>query len=435
MAFWIYNVAILFSCFLAAPFIPLFLLIKGLPDKHFKERLGMLPNKILRSDGNRLKIWIHAVSIGEVKVAKVIVDTIKGFADDFSVVLSTTTKSGRRTALSIMPGNTAVIYNPVDIFWCVNNSLKKVSPDLFINLETEVWPNFLWACKRFHIPAFLLNGRISARSIGNYRRLRFLMKDALSTYRLLSMISRLDVRRIISMGADPQKVVVGGNAKYDLLVEEANPELSERIAHIYRIADGRPVFIAGSTRGGEEAIIIEAYLDLRECYPGLLLVIAPRHIERRRNIESLLRSYGLNYCLRSGLENDIRKACSVDVILVDTHGELFGLYSIGTIIFCGASLVPLGGQNILEAAVWGKPVIYGPSMDNFLEAKGLLEGVGAGFQVRDKAQLIKVAGWLLENPKESNRLGEKARKAIEHNIGSAKKQVGDIFRLIKTARR
>jgi 3-deoxy-D-manno-octulosonic-acid transferase len=248
------------------------------------------------------------------------------------------------------------------------------------------------------------------------------------------MISRLDARRIISMGADPQKVVVGGNAKYDLLVEETNPELSGRIARIYRIADDRPVFIAGSTRGGEEGIIIEAYLDLRERYPGLLLIIAPRHIERRRNVESLLRSYGLNYCLRSDLENDIKKACPADVILVDTHGELFGLYSIGTVIFCGASLVPLGGQNILEAAVWSKPVIYGPSMGNFLDAKGLLEGVGAGFQARDKAELVKVAGWLLENPEESERLGEEARRAIERNIGSAKKQVENIFRLIEGKR-
>jgi 3-deoxy-D-manno-octulosonic-acid transferase len=431
MIFWIYNAVILFACFLAAPFVPIFLIIKGLPDKHFKERLGMPPKRVLWPGRGGPKIWIHAVSIGEVKVAKVIVDTLKGFADDFSVILSTTTKSGRRTALSIMPANTEVIYNPVDIFWCVRNALKKVSPDLFINLETEVWPNFLWACKRFHIPVFLLNGRISTRSIGNYRRFRFLMKDVLSVYRLLSMISPLDARRIISIGADPQKVVVGGNAKYDLLIKEARPEVSARIARIYRIADGRPVFIAGSTRGGEEGIIIEAYLDLRKRYPGLLLVIAPRHIERLRNIGSLVKSYGLNYCLRSGMEHDIKKACSADVIIVDVHGELFGLYSIGTVIFCGASLVPLGGQNILEAAVWGKPVIYGRSMDNFLDAKGLLEGAGAGFQVGDKAQLVKVAERLLGNPEESERLGRGARRAIELNIGSAKKQVGNVFRIME----
>jgi len=430
MIFWIYNAATLVFFFLVLPFASLFLIIRGLTDKHFKERLGVLPDNVVLPDGNRLKIWIHAVSIGEVKVAKAIVNAIKGIIDDFSIILSTTTKGGRQTALREMPDNTVVIYNPIDLFWCVRSSLNKVSPDLFINLETEVWPNFLWACKRLHIPAFLINGRISERSIENYRRLGFLMKDVLSVYRLLSMISELDARRIISMGADPKKVIIGGNAKYDLLGREARPELSKRMAGIYRIDGNRPIFIAGSTREGEEEIIIEAYLDLRERYSELLLAIVPRHIERCRNIEFILRSYRLNYCLRSGMENDIKRDSSVDVILVDTHGELFGLYSIGTIIFCGASLIPLGGQNVLEAAVWGKPVMYGPSMKDFQGAKELLEKVGAGFQVNDKAELVKTAKWLLDNPEESKLLGERARKEIERNIGSAKNQVESIFRLL-----
>lgn len=432
--FFFYNIAVTLSFFVFGPFVFLFLLIKGLLDHHFKERLGLLPAHLIGPKGSGLRIWLHAVSIGEVKLAKVIVGAIRERANNFSIILSTTTKSGRQTALSIMPPDTTIIYNPIDLLWCVRRALKGVSPHLFINLETEIWPNFLWTCKMLRIPAFLINGRISVRSINNYKRVRFLMRDVLSTYSSLSMISSTDAGRILSIGADPRRVVVGGNAKYDTLGKEANPELSRRIASVYRVNGKRPVFIAGSTRGGEEEIIIEAYRVLRVRYSTMVLIIAPRHIERCGTIEAMLRSSHLDYCLRSSLEDSARRDLLADIIVVDTFGELFGLYSIGTVIFCGASLVPLGGQNPLEAAVWGKPVVYGPSMEDFLEAKALLEDVGAGFMVRDKDELVETTTWLLDHPEESERLGRRARQEIERNIGSAKKQIERVFRIFNESR-
>jgi 3-deoxy-D-manno-octulosonic-acid transferase len=427
--FWVYNIAITVSCLFLGPLIFLFLLIKGHVDNRFMERFGLLPAHLILPKGEGLRIWLHAVSIGEVRVAKVIIGALKERGGDHTIVLSTTTKSGRQIALREMPHDATVIYNPIDLWWCVRGSLRRVSPDLFINLETEIWPNFLWACRRLRIQAFLVNGRISSRSIENYRRMRVLIKDVLSAYSLLSMISVTDARRVISMGADPQSTVVGGNAKYDTLGRDASRELSRRIAHIYRVDGRRPIFIAGSTRGGEEEIIIEAYLRLRVRYPTMVLVIAPRHIERCGSIEGILRSYDLDYCLRSRLEAGTGRDLPSDIILVDAFGELFGLYSLGTIIFCGGSLVPLGGQNPLEAAVWGKPVLYGPSMEDFLEAKALLEGLGAGFMVRDKDSLVKTATWLLENPEDSKRLGKRAKEEIERNTGSAKKQVEWVLRI------
>jgi len=390
----------------------------------------MLPRGVMPSKGKRPRIWIHAVSVGEVKLANVIVRVLRSQKGVFSLVLSTTTSSGRETARKTMPTDTVVIYTPIDVWWCVKRPFQRASPDLFINLETEIWPNLLWACKKLNIPAFLINGRISVRSIGTYKRLRFLMEDVLSAYRLLSMISTSDAQRILALGAEPDKVVVGGNAKYDLLIDEAQPELSQKMAQIYKIDKKRSVFIAGSTRAGEEEIIIEAYSDLLKTYPEMILIIAPRHSKRCGNIESLLRSRSLNYCLRSSLENDTKKDLDPSVILVDKLGELFGLYSLGTVIFCGASLVPLGGQNILEAAVWGKPVMYGPSMEDFLEATELLDKVGAGFRVENRYDLVKTATWLLENPDESDRLGMLARDEIESYIGSTRKRIEDIFRFL-----
>ena len=430
MTFWFYNIVVTVGSFLVGPFILLFFLVRGSLDGHFGERLGLLSSKQVPPKGERLRIWVHAVSVGEVKLARGIVRVLQERKGDFSLVVSTTTTTGRQTALREMPEDSIIIYNPLDLWSCVRRSIQKVSPDLFINLETEIWPNLLWACKKLNIPAFLINGRISLRSIDYYRRLRFLMKDVLSAYRLLSMISHSDAERILSMGAARNKVVVAGNAKYDLLIDEARPELSDRIRRVYKIERKRPVFIAGSTRGGEEEIILEVFVKLLEKYPETILIIAPRHIERCKSIESLIRSCNLKYCLRSSLDEVTKENSGISVILVDKIGELFGLYSLGSVIFCGASLVPLGGQNIIEAAVWGKPVMYGPSMEDFSEATDLLEGVGAGLRVRDGYELLKTATWLLENPAESHRLGRLARDEIERYIGFARKHIGDIFRFI-----
>ena len=430
MTFWFYNIAVTVGSFLVGPFILLFFLIRGSLDGHFRERLGLLTSKGVPPKGERLRIWVHAVSVGEVKLARVIARVLQEWKGDFSLIVSRTTPTGRQTASREMPENSIIIYNPLDLWWCVRRSLQKMSPDLFIGLETEIWPNLLWACKELNIPAVLINGRISVRSIDYYRRLRFMMRDVLSAYRVLSMISGADADRILSMGAAPNKVVVAGNAKYDLLIDEARPELSDRIRRVYKINRKRPVFIAGSTRGGEEEIILDVFLKLLEKYPEAILIVVPRHIERCKGIASLIRSRNLNYCLRSSLDEVTKGDSKASVILVDKIGELFGLYSLGSVIFCGASLVPLGGQNVLEAAVWGKPVMYGPSMEDFSEAKDLLEGVGAGLRVRDGHELLNTATWLLENPAESHRLGSLARDEIEKYIGSARKHIGDIFRFI-----
>ncbi|MBW1689460.1 MAG: 3-deoxy-D-manno-octulosonic acid transferase [Deltaproteobacteria bacterium] len=427
--FFFYNIAATLLFFVFGPLVFLFLVIKGFVDQHFTERFGLLPAQLIGPKASGLRVWLHAVSIGEVKLAKTIAEQIQARESNVSLILSTTTKSGRQTALRVMPPDTTIIYNPIDLLWCVRSALKKVLPHLFINLETEIWPNLLWTCRRLGIPVFLVNGRISVRSINNYKRVRFFMRDVLSAYWSLSMISSMDAQRILSLGADPRRVVVGGNAKYDTLGKEAGPELSRRIAAIYRVTGKRPVFIAGSTRGGEEEIIIEAYRELRARYSSLVLIIAPRHIERCGSIETVLRSSHLDYCLRSDLEGFTGRDLPADIVLVNTFGELFGLYSIGTVVFCGASLVPLGGQNPLEAAVWGKPVLYGPSMEDFLEAKALLEGVGAGFVVRDKDEVVEKAAWLLDHQEESEILGRRAREEIECNKGSAKKQVERVFRI------
>ncbi len=419
MSFFFYNIIIIPLFFIGGPLLVIYFSRKGLMDMHFRERLGLIKN--LPRKGHSKRVLIHAVSVGEVKVAVAVIREIKALGGNYSIIVSTTTKTGRQDASRYLPDDISIVYNPVDMLWCVKRFLRNTSPDIFINLETEIWPNFLFMCKRYGIPAFLMNGRISEKSVRKYRQFKPVVKDILSIFRLFSMISDLDAQRILSIGADPHKVLVGGNAKYDILLNDATPELSKRISGIYKIDNSRTVFIAGSTTEGEEEIIIEVYKNLRMDEPDMILLIVPRHIERSYKIASILRSYRFDYCLRS--EFDAHVPGNKQVIIVDVIGELFGLYSLGNIIFCGGSLVPRGGHNILEAAVWGKMVLYGPSMENFLDAKRLIEKTGATFEVRDGDELLKKARWIINNKEKAERLGKRSRHEIVKNIGSAKKQV------------
>jgi 3-deoxy-D-manno-octulosonic-acid transferase len=233
------------------------------------------------------------------------------------------------------------------------------------------------------------------------------------------------------MGADPGKISVQGNAKYDLLANQADPELETEMRRKLGLEPNRMVLIAGSTRGGEEAIVLDAYEEILREFPETILVIAPRHITRTPEIEAMLRGRGLAYQLRTdlGVPGSQR---TEGVLIMNTFGELFKLYSVGTIVFCGASLVPLGGQNPLEAGVWGKVVFYGPSMDDFLDARALLEEVGAGIQVAGARDLSEKALDLLKNQEHLKTLGRKGRESILQSQGAADKHAEAITRLLQS---
>ena len=231
------------------------------------------------------------------------------------------------------------------------------------------------------------------------------------------------------MGADPHRITIQGNAKYDLLASQADPEFEQEMRRKLNLEPAHRVFIAGSTRGGEETMILDAYENILQEFPDTILVIAPRHITRTSEIETMLRGRGLGYQLRTELDAPGSHRTE-RVLIMNTFGELFKLYSVGTIVFCGASLVPLGGQNPLEAAVWGKVVFYGPSMEDFLDAKALLEEVGAGIQVTGARDLSKKSLGFLKNQEHLNALGKKARESILKSQGAANKHAKVITRLL-----
>jgi len=403
--------------------------LSGRHSENLKERLGHVSPKLAQTLSGSPRIWIHAVSLGEVKVAAPIIKALRQILPGCSVMVSTTTKHGRELAAETFGEDIPVVYAPIDFIGSVRKALSRVRPDVLVFMETEIWPAWLTEARRMGIKTALANGRISMRSIGGYLKLRPFFREVLRNVDAFSMIMEEDGARIRAMGADPKKIEINGNAKYDFLVGLADPAMEREMRQILNLESSHPVFVAGSTRGGEEAMMLDAYERILREFPDTVLIIAPRHIERTLEIGSLLEKRGFRYQLRSELDIDEAKRTE-PVVIINTFGELFKLYSAGTVVFCGASLVPLGGQNPLEAAVWGKVVFYGPSMEDFLDAKSLLEEVGAGIPVSGPEMLAEKAIWFIRNPDALKTYGARAREAVIRNRDAAEKHARVIAGLI-----
>jgi len=415
--------------FLLLPIAGAYIISTGKHRKGFSERLGLIPLNIRKQFTGPIKIWIHAASLGEVRVAISIIRALEKFIPESSILLSTTTKHGHTFALETFEGRVPVIFAPIDFIGSVKMALTRLRPDVMVFLETEIWPTWIAEAKRMGCKNLLLNGRISARSIRQYKKFSFFFRVILEKMDFFSMISDEDASRIQSMGAQSKKIKVNGNAKYDLLSGSVFKEKEAEIKSVYNVQNNEPVIIAGSTRGGEEIKLLYAYKKILERFPEALLIIVPRHLTRVQEIGRLIGSHGFRYQLRSSFDGINHKRHS-QIVIVDRFGELFSLYSIGDINFCGASLVPLGGQNPLEAAIWGKIVFYGPYMDDFLDATSLLESVEAGIVVDNEDILSQKVIWYLDNPEILRKSGERAREAVLSNRHAAEKHAGTILKFL-----
>jgi 3-deoxy-D-manno-octulosonic-acid transferase len=414
--------------FFLLPFFLIYTGITGRYRRHFKERLGLIPRETLLRLRGGPRIWIHAVSLGEVRVAESMIKALRQIMPECSILISTMTEHGRALAEERFGEDIPVVYAPVDFAGCVRSALCRVRPDVMVFLETEIWPAWLSEARRLRIRTGLINGRISVRSINGYLRLRPFFKEVLKNVDAFSMISKEDAARIRSMGAPPHRIEVNGNAKYDILAQVPDPRLETEMRQTLALDASHRVIVAGSTRQGEEEIILDAYLKALEAFPETILIIVPRHIDRTGDIARMVQRRGLTCQLRTEI-GEGRARRTEKVIIINTFGELFKIYSVAAIVFCGASLAPLGGQNPLEPAVWGKTVLYGPSMEDFLDAKVLLESVGASVPVSTPEELCEKILWLLGHPEASEAYGERAREAVLANRGAASKHANVIARL------
>lgn len=393
--------------------------LSGRYQRGLKERIGLVSRAVLRGTEGSPRIWIHAVSLGEVKAAIPVIGSLKEMLPGCSISLSTTTEQGYSLAKSDLEG-IPVFYAPIDVGFSVTRALSRVRPDIVAFVETELWPAWILGAESMGIKSVLINGRISPRSIGAYLKLRPLFRHVLDKVVAFSMISAQDASRIIRLGADPGRVRVNGNSKYELLARMTRPGIEKEMRRLLNLQSCQRVLIGGSLRRGEESFILDVYRELAKRYPDMVLVMAPRHIGRTEVIESFLRSNGLGYQMRTELEKPGIKRTE-PVIIMNNFGELFKLYSVGDIIFCGGSIVQAGGQNPLEAAAWGKVVFYGPSMDDFTDAREILEDVGAGIVVSGAGEFCEKAAWLLDRPDILARRGIGARDAVIRLQGAAQR--------------
>jgi 3-deoxy-D-manno-octulosonic-acid transferase len=431
------------------------LLDRLLPNWQLTQRLGRYQNFARSATGakdrkRRRLIWIHAASVGEVQAARALIAVLDDTLPDAEIFLTTMTRQGRAVARSLLPARIRCELAPLDISQVVAKAVRLVQPDLYICLETEFWPVMLTTMHRAGVPLLLLNGRISENSFKQYLRIKATVSSLLTNFSAVGVIRELDRDRFLHLGVPAERIQVCGNMKYDLKydlmskdpndpkeLQESGTNAAEQTAKNYaRLLAIQPndvVFICGSTRTGEEKLLLPVYTRLREKYSGRLLwILAPRHLERLPEVMALLDRAGLGYQLFSRIADSAGRERQKNIILLDSIGELARLYAAGHYIFCGASLVNKGGHNIMEPIAQGKPVFFGPFMQDFQDAVDLVLTAGAGIQVLSPDEL---ADSLLEYPPESPAYAQAcqaAKRLARTQQGAAKRQAEMVLRILNS---
>lgn len=393
------------------------------------QRMGYLPVSF-NMDGDA-SIWIHAVSVGEVLTARPLITDLRRRYPGFRLFLSTTTMAGQQLARRSVPNVDAVFYFPFDLGVFVRRTLDLVRPKLFLMMETEIWPVLLRECRLRGIHTAVVNGRLSSRSFPRYRMVRPFMARVLADIDRFCVQSDESARRFIELGAEPGRVVVTGSVKFDSLDPPGAVRARERVLRYFRVPPSRPTIVAGSTMRGEESAVLRAFRRVRATVPTALLVLAPRHPERFGEVEQLCRAEGWKTVRRTELAIDAEPRA--DIVVLDTIGELATLYQIGTVVFVGGSLVPTGGHNVLEPAVFGKPIVFGPHMENFREIADAFVAAGAAVRLDDEGRLEATLVELLGDPVRRARLGAAARALVEANRGAKDKTMLVLETLLQPA--
>ena len=388
-----------------------------------RERWGHLPDGV--DPGGRPSIWIHAVSVGEVQAARTLIPGLRDRYPGHRLWLSTTTRTGRAVAAGIEAVD-GLFYFPLDLPPAVDRVLDRVRPALFVAVDTELWPNLLRRCARRGVRTMLVNGRISDRSYPRYRLVRRWFRRVLADVDRCCAQSGESARRLVDLGAPADRVVTTGNLKFDALPAPlpAAAARDDDLARSLGLVPDRPVLMAASTHPGEEEPVLDAFRRLRAGEPGLALVIAPRHPERGDEVAALATARGLTAVCRSRLPAD--GAGRADVVVLDTVGELAALFPAATVVFVGGSLVPVGGHNVIEPAAWGRPVVFGPHMENFAEVAELFIAHRAARRVSRAEELEPSVAELLADPRKRAELGAAARSLVEANRGAAARSLAEI---------
>lgn len=414
------------AVYLVAPLMFLFWLFRGLRNRSYLDRLGQrfgigVPKLAGPS------IWIHAVSVGEVQAAVPLVNALKSLYPSKAVVVTTVTPTGAARVRAAFGDSVLHVYVPFETNGAITRFFDGIRPEIAIIMETEIWPNLYNECGIRGVPLVLASARISPRSVGRYKRLVPLFREALSHGIVIAAQSEADAMRFRELGASPQRTFVTGNLKFDVHLDPSLTDIGKALRKM--LGPDRPIWVAASTHAGEEDQIVAAHAAIRESLPGALLVMIPRHPERFDDVAKSLRDADVSHVRRTekrppGLETS--------VFLCDTMGEVPGFYAAGDVAFVGGSLVPVGGHNLLEPAVQGIPVVSGPHYFNSEDIARLLTDADACCVVADAEALGECVLRLLNAPEERARRGRNGKAVIEENRGALAQMLELIAPLLST---
>ncbi|MBF0510777.1 MAG: 3-deoxy-D-manno-octulosonic acid transferase [Candidatus Omnitrophica bacterium] len=410
----------------------------------FGMRFGLFPGSIQSQIKNKANIWIHAVSVGEVLALDGFIDRLETDYPSYQIILTVTTKTGLALARQRLKDKALVVPSPIDFSFVTRYFVSFISPKCYIAVETEIWPNLYRQLSRKNIPMVVINGRISDASFGRYKAVSFLLKRCLNQVTNWCMQSQKDAQRIIDLGANPDRVRVCGNLKFEAVSRGGGNSLKDCFASLAMTEDNGRLphylwWVAGSTHPGEEEIVLDTYNQMIKDNPQWRLMIAPRHIERVPQIVDLVGRFGFRAVRFSSLELDSclsrndKKENGDDhdkikeILIIDTIGQLRSLYALADLVFVGKSLCGFGGQNVIEPAFYGKAIVIGPRYENFRDIVDCFKEAGAIVQVEDVPAFKTTVFNLSQDVSKREQLGKAAQGVITANQGA----VGRCLEIIK----
>lgn len=414
MPYFLYNLLLIVSLPGAVVYYFWRTFVARKSDKAWRENLGGLPVLSDRPSDRKL-IWVHAASVGEVVATLPVLDRLKQVAPDVMILLSTITQTGNAVARKSAKSVDAICYLPLDFLPFVNRAISRVRPDALVTVESEMWPNLLNSIARHGIPTVMINGCVSDRSIRRSRWWGWMMSWSISNISSFCMQTRTDAERMVSLGAKPEAVKVVGSTKFDQEGCRLVSGASSAIRTDLGLPEGALVVVAGSTNPGEDEPVLEAFRRMRDQFPDLRLIIAPRQLDRADAIRSLIESSGFR-CARRTEKGAVSE---YDVLLLDTYGELAAIYGVADVAFVGGSLIPKGGHSIIQPILQGKPVLFGPHTFKTRDVARMALSMGIGFEVHSAEELASQSALLLGDPKKRREIEAACDRIVSENRGAS----------------
>ena len=389
-----------------------------------KEKLGFLSKELKSICAENKIIWIHAVSLGEMKAIGPLTPLLRKAFPGRKLIFSTITNTGYNAAAKMLEEEEAAFYLPFDLSFIVTKVVDIIKPEIFISMEAELWPNLIESVYTKGARLIMLNGRISPRSYSRHKKAKFFILNLLKKFSILLMQSESDAKRIKELGAPEERVFVTGNLKFDLGLKDSEGD-RDRLRKKLSLDEKEMLLICGSTGKGEESAILDCFKALKNEYINLRLLIAPRHIERTAEIEKLIIKNGLK---PAKISSQLSVFSSQSIFILDTIGELRSMYSASDIVFVGGSLIKRGGQNPIEPASFAKPIVFGKYTYNFQDVIRMLLENNAAIEVQDRSGLYKAIKSLLDDPEKRNQMGYNAKAVVDKNSGSCQRTIDLIIK-------